>query len=47
MIPFVNLSDKRMKIWQLTLLLKLVESSRIFFADAMVDEMCVAQEFQK
>ena len=39
MIPFVNLSDQRMKTWQLELLLELVESDRIFFTDATANEM--------
>ena len=46
-IPFVNLSDKRIKTWQLEQLLKLLESGKIYFADATADELRAVRRFGK
>ena len=46
-IPFVNLSDKRIKTWQLEQLLKLLESGKIYFADATADELRAVRAFGK
>ena len=46
-IPFVNLSDKRIKTWQLELLLELLESGKISFADATADELRAVRKYGK
>ncbi|KAI0682640.1 hypothetical protein C8Q76DRAFT_699316 [Earliella scabrosa] len=46
-IPFVNLSDKKIKTWHLKLLLKLLESGKIVFSDATADELRAVRAFGK